>query len=123
MKIPYIKIPIADVAAYLAPFNEAFKGRVFQAVLDFGLYQKWADLECSEREQVGYTAVKEIVENEIKSYKKFCKEQKQKIKKSIKSINLHIFAFDFKLRCTNVLSQLVLNTKNAHLTTFHQNQV
>ena len=81
MKIPYIKIPIADVAAYLAPFNEAFKGRVFQAVLDFGLYQKWADLECSEREQVGYTAVKEIVENEIKSYKKFCKEQKQKIKK------------------------------------------
>lgn len=81
MKIPYIKIPIADVAAYLAPFGDTFKGRVFQAVLDFGLYQKWADLECNEREQIGYTAVKEIVENEIKSYKKFCKEQKQKIKK------------------------------------------
>lgn len=81
MKIPYIKIPIADVAAYLAPFGDTFKGRVFQAVLDFGLYQKWADLECNEREQIGYTAVKEIVENEIKSYKKFCREQKNKAKK------------------------------------------
>lgn len=80
MKIPYIKIPIADVSAYLAPFSFEEKGKIFQAVLDFGLYQKWADLELSERGQIGYTAVQEIVENEIKSYKKFCKEQKQKIK-------------------------------------------
>lgn len=80
MKIPYIKIPIADVSAYLAPFDNETKGKIFQAVLDFGLYQQWADLELPERGQIGYTAVQEIVENEIKSYKKFCKEQKQKIK-------------------------------------------
>lgn len=80
MKIPYIKIPIADVSAYLATFDYETKGKIFQAVLDFGLYQKWADLELPERGQVGYTAVQEIVENEIKSYKKFCKVQKQKIK-------------------------------------------
>ena len=81
MKIPYIKIPIADVSAYLSTFDNETKGKIFQAVLDFGLYQKWADLELPERAQVGYTAVQEIVENEIKSYKKFCKEQKEKIKK------------------------------------------
>lgn len=80
MKIPYIKIPIADVSAYLAVFDNETKGQIFQAVLDFGLYQKWPDLELPERGQIGYTAVQEIVENEIKSYKKFCKEQKQKIK-------------------------------------------
>lgn len=81
MKIPYIKIPIADVSAYLAPFSFEEKGKIFQAVLDFGLYQKWSDLELSERGQIGYAAVQEIVENEIKSYKKFCKEQKEKAKK------------------------------------------
>ena len=81
MKIPYIKIPIADVSAYLAPFSFEEKGKIFQAVLDFGLYQKWTDLELSERGQIGYAAVKEIVENEIKSYRKFCKEQKEKAKK------------------------------------------
>ena len=81
MKIPYIKIPIADVSAYLAPFTVEVKGKIFQAVLDFGLYQEWADLELSDREQVGYAAVKEIVENEIKSYRKFCKEQKEKANK------------------------------------------
>lgn len=80
MKIPYIKIPIADISAYLAPFDNETKGKIFQAVLDFGLYQQWADLELPERAKIGYTAVQEIVENEIKSYKKFCKEQKQKIK-------------------------------------------
>jgi hypothetical protein len=80
MKIPYIKIPIADISAYLAPFSFEEKGKIFQAVLDFGLYQKWAALELSERGQIGYSNVQEIVENEIKSYKKFCKEQKQKIK-------------------------------------------
>lgn len=80
MKIPYIKIPIADVSAYLAPFDNETKGKIFQAVLDFGLYQQWTDLELPERGQIGYTAVQEIVENEIKSYKKFCKEQKKKIK-------------------------------------------
>lgn len=80
MKIPYIKIPIADVSAYLAPYSFDIKGKIFQAVLNFGLYQKWDDLELPEHAQLGYTAVQEIVENEIKSYKKFCKEQKQKIK-------------------------------------------
>lgn len=81
MKIPYIKIPITDVAAYIAPFSAAEKGLIFQAVLNFGLYQKWDDLELSQAALVGYSNVQEIVENEIKSYKKFCKEQKQKIKK------------------------------------------
>lgn len=81
MKIPYIKIPIADITAYIAPFSFEAKGKIFQAVLDFGLYQEWADLELSEREQIGYAEVREIVENEIKSYKKFCKEQKIKAKK------------------------------------------
>lgn len=80
MKIPYIKIPIADVSAYLAPYSFDIKGKIFQAVLNFGLYQKWDELELPEHAQLGYTAVQEIVENEIKSYKKFCKEQKQKIK-------------------------------------------
>lgn len=80
MKIPYIKIPIADIMAYLGPFSFETKGKIFQAILDFGLYQEWSDLELSDREQIGYSNVKEIVENEIKSYKKFCKEQKQKIK-------------------------------------------
>ena len=80
MKIPYIKIPIADIMAYLGPFSFETKGKIFQAILDFGLYQEWADLELPEREQIGYSNVKEIVENEIKSYKKFCREQKQKIK-------------------------------------------
>lgn len=89
MKIPYIKIPIADVSAYLATFDYETKGKIFQAVLDFGLYQKWADLELPERGQVGYTAVQEIVENEIKSYKKFCKEQKQKIKNHWNKIKNH----------------------------------
>ncbi|MBO4675252.1 MAG: hypothetical protein J5601_04105, partial [Elusimicrobiaceae bacterium] len=78
--IPYIKIPIADIMAYLGSFSYETKGKIFQAVLDFGLYQEWANLELSEREQIGYSNVKEIVENEIKSYKKFCREQKQKIK-------------------------------------------
>lgn len=86
MKIPYIKIPIADISAYLAPFSFEEKGKIFQAVLDFGLYQKWADLELSERGQIGYSNVQEIVENEIKSYKKFCKEQKQKIKNHWKKV-------------------------------------
>ena len=80
MKIPYIKIPIADITAYLSPFSFEAKGKIFQAILNFGLYQEWADLELSDCEQIGYSNVKEIVENEIKSYKKFCKEQKQKIK-------------------------------------------
>lgn len=81
MKIPYIKIPIADVSAYISSFSFEAKGKILQAVLDFGLYQEWADLELSEREKIGYAAVQEIVENEIKSYKKFCREQKNKAKK------------------------------------------
>ena len=81
MKIPYIKIPIADVYAYLAPLDDASKGQIFNAVLEFGLYQNWADLELSEAGQKSYTAVKEIVENETKNYKKFLKMQKEKIKK------------------------------------------
>lgn len=81
MKIPYIKIPIADVSAYISSFSDEAKGKILQAVLDFGLYQEWADLELSEREKIGYAAVQEIVENEIKSYKKFCREQKNKAKK------------------------------------------
>lgn len=80
MKIPYIKIPIADIAAYIAPFSAEEKGLIFQAVLNFGLYQKWDELVLPESAQIGYSNVKEIVENEIKNYKKFCKEQKQKIK-------------------------------------------
>ena len=51
MKIPYIKIPIADIYAYLAPLDDASKGRIFNAVLEFGLYQNWADLELSETGQ------------------------------------------------------------------------
>ena len=81
MKIPYIKIPIADVYAYLAPLDDASKGQIFNAVLEFGLYQNWADLELTEAGQKSYTAVKEIVENETKNYKKFLKMQKEKIKK------------------------------------------
>ena len=81
MKIPYIKIPIADIYAYLAPLDNESKGRIFNAVLEFGLYQNWADLELSEAGQKSYTAVKEIVENETKNYKKFLKMQKEKIKK------------------------------------------
>lgn len=81
MKIPYIKIPIADVSAYISSFSDEAKGKILQAVLDFGLYQEWADLDLSEREKIGYAAVQEIVENEIKSYKKFCREQKNKAKK------------------------------------------
>ena len=81
MKIPYIKIPIADVSAYISSFSDEAKGKILQAVLDFGLYQEWSDLELSEREKIGYAAVQEIVENEIKSYKKFCREQKNKAKK------------------------------------------
>ena len=34
MKIPY---------AYLAPLDDASKGRIFNAVLEFGLYQNWAE--------------------------------------------------------------------------------
>ncbi len=81
MKIPYIKIPIADVSAYLAPFDNETKGKIFQAVLDFGLYQKWTDLELPERGQIGYSNVQEIVENEIKNTRKFLKSQVQKAKK------------------------------------------
>lgn len=81
MKIPYIKIPIADIYAYLAPLDNESKGRIFNAVLEFGLYQNWADLELSETGQKSYTAVKEVVENETKNYKKFLKMQKEKIKK------------------------------------------
>lgn len=66
MKIPYIKIPIADIYAYLAPLDDESKGRIFNAVLDFGLYQNWADLELSETGQKSYTAVKEIVEEEYR---------------------------------------------------------
>ena len=80
MKIPYIKIPIADGAAYLSGFDFEAKGKIFQAVLNYGLYQKWDDLELPELYRNGYTAVQEIVENEIKNYKKFCKLQKEKIK-------------------------------------------
>lgn len=81
MKIPYIKIPIADVYAYLAPLDDTSKGQIFNAVLEFGLYQNWADLELTGAGQKSYTAVKEIVENETKNYKKFLKMQKEKIKK------------------------------------------
>jgi len=80
MKIPYIKIPIADIAAYLAPCPVETKGAIFQAVLNYGLFQKWDCLEIPEQYQAGYTAVQEIVENEIKNYKKFCKSQKEKVK-------------------------------------------
>lgn len=81
MKIPYIKIPIADVSAYLAGFDYETKGKIFQAVLNYGLYQKWDMLELDETGSRGYANVQEIVENETKTYKKFCKEQKQKAKK------------------------------------------
>lgn len=81
MKIPYIKIPIADVSAYLAGFDFETKGKIFQAVLNYGLYQKWDMLELDETGCRGYANVQEIVENETKSYKKFCKDQKQKAKK------------------------------------------
>lgn len=81
MKIPYIKIPVADVAAYLAQFPVESKGAIFQAVLNYGLYQRWDVLELPEHLQSGYAAVQEIVENEIKNYKKFCKDQKEKAKK------------------------------------------
>lgn len=81
MKIPYIKIPIADIYAYLAPLDNESKGQIFNAVLEFGLYQNWADLELTGAGQKSYTAVKEIVENETKNYKKFLKMQNEKIKK------------------------------------------
>ncbi len=80
MKIPYIKIPITDMAAYLAPCNVQEKGLVFQAVLEFGMYQTWPALSLHPPAQQAYTMVQEIIEKEIKNYKKFCKEQKQKIK-------------------------------------------
>lgn len=44
MKIPYIKIPITDMAAYLAPCPPETKGKIFEAVLSFGMYQTWPDL-------------------------------------------------------------------------------
>ena len=81
MKIPHIKLPIAEISAYVASFPVEAKGLVFQAVLNYGLYQKWDSLELPENAQAGYAAVKEIVENQTKSYKKFCKSQKEKIKK------------------------------------------
>ena len=81
MKIPYIKIPITDMSAYLAPYGTQTKGKIFQAVLDFGMYQTWPTLDLSPAEAQGYQAVQEIVEHEIKAYKKFCKEQKQKAQK------------------------------------------
>ena len=78
MKIPYIKIPIADIYAYLAPLDDASKGRIFNAVLEFGLYQNWADLELSETGQKSYTAVKEIVESFVKRTAQLMREWRAK---------------------------------------------
>ncbi len=81
MKIPYIKIPITDMYAYLAPYPTQIKGQMLEAVLHYGMYQTWPDLSLSPAQQAGYLIVQQLIEREVKNYKKFCKEQKQKIKK------------------------------------------
>lgn len=81
MKIPYIKIPITDMAAYLAPCSAQAKGQILEAVLAFGMYQTWPELALDAAQQQAYQIVQKLIEREIKSYKKFCKEQKSKIQK------------------------------------------
>ena len=81
MKIPYIKIPITDMYAYLAPYPAQTKGQIFEAVLHYGMYQTWPALDLLPNQTQAYYIVQQMIEREIQSYKKFCKEQKQKIKK------------------------------------------
>jgi len=81
MKIPYIKIPITDMYAYLAPYPTAVKGKIFEAVLSFGMYQTWPTLALDTQQQQAYQIVQQMIEREVASYKKFCKEQKSKAKK------------------------------------------
>jgi len=81
MKIPYIKIPITDMVAYLAPYPTETKGKIFEAVLSFGMYQTWPALALPAQQEQAYLIVQQMIEREVKSYQKFCKEQKQKIKK------------------------------------------
>lgn len=76
MTIPYIKLPLANIKAYIGHLNNEQKGQIFAAIMDYSLFQKWPDLECPE-----FEFVKEIVEKEIKNYKKFCKTQKENAKK------------------------------------------
>ncbi len=80
-KIPYIKIPITDMYAYLAPCTPQTKGEILQAILAFGMYQTWPNLALDPVAQQAYSIVKQLIEREVESYQKFCKEQKQKIKK------------------------------------------
>ena len=81
MKIPYIKIPITDMVAYLAPYPAETKGKIFEAVLSFGMYQTWPALALPSQAQQAYLIVQQMIEREVKSYQKFCKEQKSKAKK------------------------------------------
>ena len=81
MKIPYIKIPITDMYAYLSPLPAQNKGQILEAILYYGMYQQWPSLTLTPQQEQAYCIVQEMIEREIKSYKKFCKEQKQKIKK------------------------------------------
>ena len=81
MKIPYIKIPITDMYAYLAPYPAQTKGQIFEAVLHYGMYQNWPALDLPPNQTQSYCIVQQMIEREVQSYKKFCKEQKQKAKK------------------------------------------
>ncbi len=81
MKIPYIKIPITDMYAYLAPCPAEIKGKILEAILSYGMYQTWPTLVLDPAQEQAYSIVKQLIEREIKSYQKFCKEQKEKIKK------------------------------------------
>ena len=98
MKIPYIKIPITDMYAYLAPCSPEIKGKIFEAVLSFGMYRAWPHLALEGAQEQAYTIVKQLIEREIKSYQKFCKEQKQKAKKLWDKKQNHVEAVAMPLR-------------------------
>ena len=67
--------------AYLAPCTPQTKGEILEAILTFGMYQTWPNLALDPAAAQAYNIVKQLIEREIESYQKFCKEQKQKAKK------------------------------------------
>ena len=83
MKIPYIKLPLSDIKAYIGNFSDEKVGKIFKIIMDYSLYKKWS--KCPNYDEAvampEFIFIKKIVEKEIKNYKKFCKVQKQNAKK------------------------------------------
>ncbi|WP_424244361.1 hypothetical protein Dip510_001624 [Elusimicrobium posterum] len=78
MSIPFVKMYTTETKALTANLTQAQKAKIFDAILDYGLFEIWEiDTENSEKFLYISEQIKEQISKGIKEYKEVCKRNKR----------------------------------------------